>query len=252
MLKQDRADLPAEQFKAGWETVTDDMDTDLDKVPGTVSAPAVSGKGSARLQRTAEGMQQQQLGRDKRDVNRRLEALSSDMTELKPQVELAVTMLMAERADAVEIPRQACVLPGGYAQFGNWDNLRKPEVWTKTLEEWVASGYKAGKEFWKRRMRLLLVCAHTHQLVPCGHNGRGYKVQRYRKWARVTFDVAKFVLQATCATLAAMVVGQLPSTSGFGDQLVDAAVSRLQERLEASVPGDRDGQVGVRVVWVGK
>lgn len=228
------------------------MDNDVDKVPRSGGARTVSGKGLARLQRTVEGMQQQS-GRDKRDLDRRLEALSSDTTELKPQVELAVTMLMAERADEVETPRQACVLPGGYAQFGNWDNLRKPEVWTKTLEEWVASGYKAGKEFWKRRMRLFLVCAHTHQLVPCGHNGRGYKVQRYRKWARVTFDVAKFVLQATCATLAAMVVGHLPSTaSGFGEQLVDAAVSRLQERLEASVSDDRGGQVGVRVVWVGK
>ncbi|CAN0533059.1 unnamed protein product, partial [Laminaria digitata] len=58
-------------------------------------------------------------------------------------------------------------------------------------------------------MRLFLVCAHTHELVPCGHNGRGYDVQRFRQWVRMTVDVAKFAFQVTCATLAAVFVAQL-------------------------------------------
>ena len=58
------------------------------------------------------------------------------------------------------------------------DELRRPEVWKKNVEEWRESDFEAGKTVWKKQMRLFLICAHTHQLVPCGHNGRGYDIQR--------------------------------------------------------------------------
>ncbi|CAN0187922.1 unnamed protein product, partial [Ectocarpus sp. 8 AP-2014] len=35
-------------------------------------------------------------------------------------------------------------------------------------------------------MRLFLVCAVTHRLVPCGPDGQGYDIQRPRSWFRMS------------------------------------------------------------------
>ena len=113
------------------------------------------------------------------------------------------------------------------------DELRRPEVWKKNVEEWRESDFEAGKTVWKKQMRLFLICAHTHQLVPCGHNGRGYDVQRVRKWVRMTVDLAKFALQVTLASLATGVVAQLPATTlgGVGKQAVKAVSASLSGTL---------------------
>ncbi|CAM9824984.1 unnamed protein product, partial [Laminaria digitata] len=89
--------------------------------------------------------------------------------------------------------------------------------------------------------RLFLVCAHTHQLVPCGHNGRGYDVQSFRQWFRVALDVAKFGLQATFSTLGVMIAA-LPTTTvgALGEEAFRAALSRIQGRLEGLVIDGHD------------
>ncbi|CAM9968674.1 unnamed protein product [Laminaria digitata] len=160
-----------------------------------------------------------------------------------------VAMLMKVRGDKVDTPRDACLLPGNYAEpHGLSDELRRPEVWKKKVEEWRETDFEAGKGVWKKKMRLFLICTHTHQLVPCGHNGRGYDIQRVRKWVRMTVDLAKFALQVTCASLAAVAVAQLPATTlgGVGEQAVEAASASLSEVLGGVIlRGDDDEAAGV-------
>ena len=185
------------------------------------------------------------LGGDDRDVLGVVEATLLKIGDLVAaddglmgRLDFLVTMLMAVRGDKVDTPRQAVVLPGNYAEPpALWSELRKPEEWTKTLEDWRESDFQAGKGVWKKKMRLFLICAQTHQLVPCGHNGRGYDVQRYRKWVGMTVDVAKFALEVIFATLGSMALAQIPSTilADTGEQAVEAALSGIQQGLEALV-----------------
>lgn len=171
-------------------------------------------------------------------------------------LDVVVAMLMAVRGDAFDTPRQACVLPGDYAPHGLTAELSSPKVWTQRLQEWIASDFKAGKGVWKKKMRLFLVCAHTHELVPCGHDGRGYDVQRFRRWVGVAVDVAKFALQVTCTLLAGPLVAQLPvlSLGAVGEETAKAAFSKMVERLEGLALHDNDdGAAGVpreEVLWL--
>ena len=108
------------------------------------------------------------------------------------------------------------------------------------MEEWRESDFDAGNSVWKKQMRLFLICAHTHQLVPCGHNGRGYDIQRVRKWVRMTVDLSKLALQMTLASLATGIVAQLPATTlgGVGEQAVYAASASLSGTLGGLTPRD--------------
>ena len=180
---------------------------------------------------------------DELDAKRteRMDELDAKLTDLLApddgvmgRLDVLVAMLMTVRGDQVDTPRHACLLPGNYAQpHGLSDELRRPEVWKKNVEEWRESGFEAGKTVWKKQMRLFLICAHTHQLVPCGHNGRGYDIQRVREWVRMTVDVAQFALQVTLASLATGVVAQLPAITlgGVGEQAVEAASASLSGTL---------------------
>ena len=192
------------------------------------------------LQRTIEDFQRQLGGVELRGLERmdRLEATLMEVLAaddgVMGRLDFVVAVVMAMRGDQVDAPRYACLLPGNYAQpHGLSDELRRPEVWKKNVEEWRESDLEAGKSVWKKQMRLFLICAHTHQLVPCGHNGRGYDVQRVRKWVRMTVDLAKFALQVTLASLATVVVAQLPATTlgGVGEQAVEAASASLSGTL---------------------
>lgn len=181
---------------------------------------------------------QRRLGGVERGVLRGLDANVMELLAaddgVMGRLDFLASMLMTIRGDQVDTPRQACLLPGNYAQpHGLSDELRRPEVWKKNVEEWRESGFEAGKTVWKKQMRLFLICAHTHQLVPCGHNGRGYDIQRVREWVRMTVDVAQFALQVTLASLATGVVAQLPATTlgGVGEQAVEAASASLSGTL---------------------
>ena len=227
----------------------------LESVRSSAGAPAAIGHGGQdelspdwdNLQRIVEEILEAKVG----GVEAKMGGVEAKMSEMaaamlaaddgvRETLDVVVTMLMAVRGDKVDTPRQACVLPGDYADLhGLTDELRNPKVWTKKLEEWIESDFKAGKGVWKKKMRLFLVCAHTHELVPCGHDGRGYDIQRFRQWVRMTVDVAKFAFQVTCATLAAVFVAQLPASLGdAGDQVFEATLSGIQERLEGMVLHD--------------
>ena len=150
------------------------------------------------------------------------------------RLDFLVAMMMTVRGDKVDTPRHACLLPGDYTEpHGLSDELRRPEVWKKKVEEWRENDFVAGKGVWNKKMRLFLISAHTHQLVPCGHDGRGYDIRRARKWVRVTVDLAKFALQVTCASLVAVAVAQLPVTTlgGVGEQAAEAALASLPGML---------------------
>ncbi|CAM9180685.1 unnamed protein product, partial [Laminaria digitata] len=236
--------LLSEQLKAARETFLMDMKEDLE----TVLRSAAGGPHGrnlryqdwTNLELKVDDIQRRLGGHD-RDVLGGLEATNAKMAELLAaddgvmgRLDFLVAMLMTVRGDKVDIPRHACLLPGNYAEpHGLSDDLRRPEMWTGKVEEWRDSDFEAGKGVWKRKMRLFLICAHTHQLVPCGHNGRGYDIQRIRKWVRMTVDLAKFALQVTCASLAAVAVAQLPATTlgGVGEQAVEAASAPLPGML---------------------
>lgn len=93
-------------------------------------------------------------------------------------------------------------------------------------------------------MKLFLVCAHTHELVPCGNEGRGYEFERFQKWVHVSFGVVRFALQVTSAALAAVPVGHLTSSvlDGVGEQVVAAAISGILGQLEMLSQAEHDGK----------
>ncbi|CAN0258452.1 unnamed protein product, partial [Laminaria digitata] len=207
-------DLHSDQFKATLVTILRDMKDDLQGVLTPAGASTTSGAlgqdGSYQdwetLHRIAEDIQgasgRQEAKVDALEANSgrqeaKMDALEATMSEMATalaarmsemaadvmtaddgvveRLDVLLTMLMAVRGEKVDIPCQACVLPGDYGEPDVLsDELRKPEVWTKKLEDWIERDFKAGKGFLKKKKRLFLVCAHTHQLVPCGHNGRGY------------------------------------------------------------------------------
>ena len=221
----------------------------LKSVLPSAGTPAASGQDEPcsdweNLKRTLEEIQANMGGMEAEvgRVKAQIAEMAADMVAaddgVRETLDVVVTMLMALRGVTVDTPRQACILPGVYAEpHGLTNDLRHPTVWTRKLEEWIDSDLKAGKGVWKKKMRLFLVCAHTQELVPCGHDGRGYDVQRFRKWVRMTVDVAKFALQLTCATLSAVFVAQIPATtvSAVGEEAVESCLFRMQERLEGVV-----------------
>lgn len=202
----------------------------------------------AKLHTTVRDMQQQlggieqQLGSQQGGLGG-LEELVAANGGVTDQI---LTILMQMRGEQVDTPRQACVLPPwGFEQDkGLSDTEQKHEVWTKRLLEWCETDFKAGKGTFKKEMRLFLVCANTHRLVPCGHNGQGYDVQRARKWVHLSVNVAKFALQVACSTLAAVAVPFLPATAlgAAGEKTMEAAVSALQLQMEQVVISDGDGE----------
>ncbi|CAM9393730.1 unnamed protein product, partial [Laminaria digitata] len=263
----------SEDFETARETFLNDLKEDLETVLRSAGAAGASGPQGQdgqhqdwkNLQLTVEDIQRRLEG-DERDVLRGLEttigglnASNAKMAELlaaddgvMERLDFLEAMLMTVRGDKVDTPRHACLLPGNYAEpHGLSDELRRPEVWTRKVEEWRESDFEAGKGVWKKKMRLFLVCAHSHELVPCGHNGRGYDIQSVRKWVRMTVDVAKFALQVTCATVAAVAVAQLPATTlgGVGGQAGEAASAGLSGMLGGlTLRGDNDDAAGVQAL----
>lgn len=160
-------------------------------------------------------------------------------------------MLMAVRREGIDTPRQACVLPPWkFAQaHGLSEDEQKPEVWIKRLKEWREDDFKEGKGFFKKRKRLFLVCAQTHQLVPCGRNGQGYDIQQPRTWLRISVSVATFALQVVCSTLAAMAALPVAGTGAAVEAAVEtsasAAMESFQSMLESLTLDDNDTDLDV-------
>lgn len=85
---------------------------------------------------------------------------------------------MSQRAEKFDTPRLAFVLsPWDFDQdVGLSQREQDGATWLSKLEAGVDK-----KGWFKTNMRLFLVCAHTHRLVPCGPLGQGYSVQHVRK-----------------------------------------------------------------------
>lgn len=163
------------------------------------------------------------------------------------KLDFVVTMLMADRSEEFDTPRQACVLPPWkFAQArGLSEEEQMPEVWVKRLEEWREDDFKEGKGFFRKNKLLFLVCAQTHRLVPCGPNGQGYDVQRVRTWVRKSATLATFALQVVSSTLAAIAAAPMAG-GGAVQATVSAAMgsmeSMLQDQLERLIlHDDNDG-----------
>ncbi|CAN0044686.1 unnamed protein product [Pylaiella littoralis] len=183
-----------------------------------------------KLQRLV-GDLQQQLGQHDQDVrgwlgavDRRLEAIIDADTGAMKKQHFLVAMLMAMRSEGFDTPRQACVLPPWkFAQtYGLSEHEQTPEVWVKRLDEWREDDFKQGKGVIRKKKHLFLLCAHTHQLAPCGPKGQGYDVQQLRTWVRKSVSGTAFALQVACSTLAA----------GGVEATVSEALGSLQSKLE--------------------
>ena len=201
---------------------------------------------------------QQKLEQQHEDVRRWLEENSQRVSQsidaddgVMGTLDFLKAMLMAERREGVDTPRQACVLPPwkfAKAQ-GLSEDEQKPEEWIKRLKEWREDDFREGKGFFKKKKRLFLVCAQTHRLVPCGRNGQGYDIQQPRTWLRISVSVATFALQVVCSTLAAMaglpVAGAGAAVEAAVETSASAAMESFQSMLESLNLDDNDADLDV-------
>ncbi|CAN0116160.1 unnamed protein product, partial [Ectocarpus fasciculatus] len=99
------------------------------------------------------------------------------------RLDFLVAMVMAERAEQISAPRYVCVLPSwNFTESrGLSPQEMDPTVWTTRFADWRDDDFKDGKGFFETEMRVFPVCAFSGELVPCGHDGHGYRVKRARK-----------------------------------------------------------------------
>ena len=195
----------------------------------------------AKLQGLVEDLQQQ-LGRQHQDmqgwlqgVDKRLEAVVAADAGAMEKRDFLVAMLMAVRRDGFDSPRLACLLPPWPFEneaHGLSENEQKPEVWFKRFKEWQADDFKEGKGFFKKKKLLFLVCAHTHRLVPCGPNGRGYELSQPRTWLRMSVSVVTFALQVMFSTLTAIAAAPASGVGAAFEATVSTMVEGFQSMLE--------------------
>lgn len=153
----------------------------------------------------------------------------------------------SQHADRIDTPRLACVLRP-WEPFDLPEGLssseQDPVNWGRKLEE---DAFKESKGFFKRRMRLFLLYAHTHRLVPCGPSGQGYELQHVRKWVKNTGGVMNMIPQITLASLCSVVGKGLASTAldeAVGEALgvpQEETRSVLRSRLKSLAVGKGDG-----------
>lgn len=180
------------------------------------------------------------------------EVLAAD-DRLMEKLEFVVIMLMAQRGDQIDTPRQACILPPwDFANpCGLSDDEQKPENRVNRLREWRNDGFKHGKGVLHTNKQLFMVCAHTQRLVPCGPFGHGYKLRYARKWVRVTANVTTaFLLKVACSTLGVMLAGVLSGVIAVAEEAVSAGVEMLEAQMEWPDVGDGAAAVDIRSqVW---
>ncbi|CAM9686810.1 unnamed protein product [Ectocarpus fasciculatus] len=220
------------------------------------STPSAASGEMARLAQLVTDLQQQ-LGQHHRDVRQQMGAVDKRLMDIidaddgvMGRLDFLVVMMMAMRRDGFDTPRRACVLPPWDFALGHGlsDEEQAPECWVKRLGEWREDDFKQGKGVFKTKMRLFLVCAVTHRLVPCGPNGQGYDIQRPRTWFRMSVSVATFVLQVVCATLAAIAAAPLSGAGALAEESFSAALGSMESTLEAQLTGlTLDDDVGVHV-----
>jgi len=142
-------------------------------------------------------------------------------------LDFLVEMMMAALRDKISAPRMACVLPPW--KFAKSRGLTEEEMaverWTQRYIQWQDGYFKEGKGFLKTEMRLFLLCAHSKELVPCGHDGQGYRVVRSRKWVRYTTRLANVLF-----TLASAALPGGPVAGAIANTIWTAAVDQAKEK----------------------
>ncbi|CAN0315933.1 unnamed protein product [Ectocarpus sp. 6 AP-2014] len=239
------------RFDAWWDGVKEEMDDTLRGARGPIGGEAVESTASvaspevARLERLVTDLQQQ-VGQQHQDVRERIGAVDTRLVDMidaddgvMGRLDFLVVMMMAMRREGFDTPRRACVLPPwDFVQGrGLSDEEQAPDCWVKRLGQWRKDDFKQGKGVFKTKMRLFLVCAATHRLVPCGPNGQGYDIQHPRTWFRMSVSVATFVLQVVCATLAAIAATPLSGAGALAEETFSAALGSMESMLEAQLAG---------------
>ncbi|CAN0416414.1 unnamed protein product [Ectocarpus sp. 12 AP-2014] len=232
------------RFVAWWDGVKEEMGGMLRGAEGPSDREAVASTASvasdemARLERlVGENLQdvRERIGA----VDKRLEDIIEADDGVMGRLDFLVVMMMAMRRDGFDTPRRACVLPPwDFAQtHGLSDEEQLPDCWVNRLGEWGEDDFKQGKGVFKTKMRLFLVCAMTHRLVPCGPHGQGYDIQRPRSWFRMSVSIATFVLQVVSATLAAIAAAPLSGAGALAEETFSAALGSMESMLEAQLAG---------------
>ncbi|CAM9593028.1 unnamed protein product [Ectocarpus sp. 13 AM-2016] len=249
------------RYDAWWDDVKEEMGAMLRGARGLTDGEAVESTNSVnsgevtRLERLVTDLQQQQ-GQQHQDIREQIEAVDTRLVDMidaddgvMGRLDFLVVMMMAMRREGFDTPRRACVLPPwDFAQdHGLSDQEQAPDFWVKRLGQWQEDDFKQGKGVFKKKMRLFLVCAATHRLVPCGPDGQGYDIQHSRSWFRMSVSVATFVLQVVCATLAAMAAAPLSGAGALAEETLSAAMGSMESMLEAQLAGLALDDGGVNV-----
>jgi hypothetical protein len=153
----------------------------------------LEGEVKALVQQGFRGVQGQ-LGEGFRGVQGRLGDVQGDVRDVKAgvqqvhssvaRVELAVaalaeTALVTNRLvtalalGEIDCPRYAWLVPEEQPE-GDWkETASKAKYWFHDLHS--------------RQLRLVLVCAHDFQAVPCGPDGKGYPIKMEKDWVKKFF-----------------------------------------------------------------
>lgn len=184
------------------------------------------------------------------------EIIQTQGDETRAMLDFVKEMTKALRAETFDTPRLACLLspwdfeePRGLSQ-----REQDPQTWTRKVQHESARG----RGWFTEEMRVFLVCAKTHRLVPCGLDGHGYQITEVRDWVKRAFGVVRVMVELTSLVLgvgaAAGVVSNLAQAVGSGSEVVRneelfglkerypaftvEEQSRENERRQATYPGD--------------
>lgn len=101
------------------------------------------------------------------------------------------------RSRDFDIPGLACLLcPWEFENlFGLTPGGQDSQTWTRLQDD------SARNSWLTEDMRPFLVCARAHQLVPCGPDGHGYQITRFRYWGMRALGIIRFMVELTSAIL---------------------------------------------------
>lgn len=136
-------------------------------------------------------------------------------------LQVVKTMMKRNRTEMYDTPRLACLLvPWDFALLqGLSPEEQNPKNWIRRL---VDGGASKTRGWFRKNVRLFLVCARTFHLVPCGPEGHGYMIQQFRTWTKIAVGVMKVMVQLTSTVLGAS------ASSDLSSYLLDAAEGSLR------------------------
>lgn len=177
----------------------------------------------------------------------RMEALVAGDAE---KIDLMLGIAMAGRAQPIDTPCRACVLPPWdfTLRRGLSGEEQKPEVWKKRQEEWQQGGSKAHKGLFTKSTRLFLVCAQTDRLVPCGHEGHGYLIECARTWFRAAMNLTSLTASLVVAASGLPAIGNVPGgiMGAFAEQAINTGVDAIASELDIAAEAGDNNAIDVK------